>query len=172
MVRVMAAILPLFSNYERCIANPRFLGTKLLHSTFADPNLSSYVGEETRRQIFDCKPASITQARLHLFRTDLESNEVTGTAFANDRISPETHPSVHTISFAQRELIYHESRGHDGRYKATSLYQYFLELCTAGQKLSIQIKSEPLVLVDPLSRSILDFRRRTTKFSLIFWAYS
>jgi len=118
---------------------------------------------EMRRQILGDKPASIKQVHLHAFSTDLDSDEVTGTPSTNDMICPNAVPKVHDLTFAQRELIYHESRGHDGCYKPLALYQHFFDLCPPGQKLSIQIKKEPSVLVDLFTRRILKFQMKGPK---------
>ena len=142
-------------NHERCLADGRFRGCKLLNSTFSDPNLIDHILPEMREQTVANKPPSVKQVHLHAFLID--SNDVTGTPSTDDAISPEAFPEVQTLSFAKRELIYHESRGHDGCYKAIELYQQFFDLCPQGQKLSIQIKNEAPVLVFPFTRRILEF---------------
>ena len=152
-------------NYERCIADGRFRGCKLLSSTFSDPNLTDSMFPEMRRRILDGKPKSVTQVHLHTFL--IESKEVTGTPSTNDLISSKASSQVQALPFSQRELIYHESRGHDGCYKAIELYQEFFELCPPGQKLSIQIKNEEPVLVSPFTRNILEFTMKGPKLLTI-----
>ncbi|CZR58252.1 uncharacterized protein PAC_08143 [Phialocephala subalpina] len=122
---------------------------------------------EVRRQILGSKPASVNQVRLHVFGIDSDSDEVTGTPSMNDIIHPDASPELQALTFAQRESIYHESRGHDGCYKAILLYQHLFDLCPAGQKLSIQIKNEAPVLVDPSARKILEFKMNGPKLLTI-----
>jgi hypothetical protein len=148
-------------NYERCISDQRFRGCKLLHSTLVDPSLIDKVPPEMRQQILDSKPASVKQVHLHVFRID--SDETTGTPSTNDITCVDAEPDVQALPFAQRELIYHESRGHDGCYKAIELYQHFFDLCPAGQQLSVQLKNEPPVLVSPFARRILEFKMKGPK---------
>lgn len=66
----------------------------------------------------------------------------TGTPSTICLIHPQAAPLTHNLTFAERERIYHESRGHDGCYKAIGLYQYFFNLLPPGQKLSVRVKNE------------------------------
>jgi MYND finger len=151
-------------NYERCISDRRFRGCKLIHSTFADPNLLDQIEPEFR-QMLDSKPTSVKKIHLHVFRID--SDEITGTSSTNDIICPDAVPAVHALPFVQRELIYHESRGHDGCYNAIELYQQFFDLCPPGQALSIQLKNELPVQVSPFTRRILEFKMKGPKLLTI-----
>ncbi|KAH8784392.1 hypothetical protein BGZ57DRAFT_974008 [Hyaloscypha finlandica] len=121
--------LTILLNYERCIADLRFRGCKLFNSTFADPTLIDNMASDNlmHQTILPRKPASVKQVHLHAFR--IESDQVTGTPSTNDIIDRNAPLDVQALPFAQRELIYHESRGHDGCYKAIELYQHFFELC-------------------------------------------
>ncbi|KAH8747093.1 hypothetical protein F5882DRAFT_422573 [Hyaloscypha sp. PMI_1271] len=155
--------LTILLNYERCIADLRFRGCKLFNSTFADPTLIDNMASDNlmHQTILPRKPASVKQVHLHAFR--IESDQVTGTPSTNDIIDCNAPLDVQALPFAQRELIYHESRGHDGCYKAIELYQHFFELCPPGQNLSIQIENETPVLVSPFSRRILEFKMKGPK---------
>jgi hypothetical protein len=135
----------------------------LFRSSFAEPTLvDSLTSDKVMHQwILASKPASVKQVHLHAFR--IESAQVTGTPSINDILDLHAQPELQALSFAQRELIYHESRGHDGCYKAIALYQHFFELCPLGQALSIQIKNETPVLVSHFSRSILEFKMKGPK---------
>jgi hypothetical protein len=148
-------------NYERCKSDPRFEGVKLLHSTFADPTLTNQISPEMRRLVLDNKPPLVKQIHLHVFGPD--SDGFTSTLSTYDAVHPTASPTVHNLTFAQRGLIYHESRDHDGCDKALALYQHFFDICPVGQKLSIQIKNEEPVLVDPYPRSILEFKTKGPK---------
>jgi hypothetical protein len=148
-------------NYERCRSDPRFQGIKLLHSTFADPTLTNQLSPEMRQLLLGSQPPSVKQIHLHAFGPD--SDNFTATLSSYDAFHPTAGPTVRSLTFAQRELIYHESRDHDGCYKALALYQHFLDLCPVGQKLSIQIKNEEPVLVDRYPRSILEFKMKGPK---------
>lgn len=57
-------------------------------------------------------------------------------------IHPDASSKVKALTHNQKELIYHESHGHDGCYKAIALFQYFFGLCPPGQQISIQITNE------------------------------
>ncbi|PMD17196.1 hypothetical protein NA56DRAFT_648917 [Hyaloscypha hepaticicola] len=155
--------LTILLNYERCISDPRFLGCKLFNSSFAEPTIIDDMASDKlmHQMVLASKPASVKQVHLHAFR--IESDQITGTPSINDIIDRHAPPNVQALPFAQRELIYHESRGHDGCYKAIELYQHFFELCPPGQTLSIQIKNERPVLVSPFSRRILEFKMKGPK---------
>ena len=155
--------LTILLNYERCVADPRFRGCKLFHSSFADSTLiNNLTSDKVMHQwILASKPASVQQVHFHAFR--IESDQVTGTPSINDIIDRDAPLEVQALPFAQRELIYHESRGHDGCYKAIALYQHFFDLCPPGQTLSIQIKNETPVLVSPFSRNILEIKMKGPK---------
>lgn len=57
-------------------------------------------------------------------------------------IHPDASPLVKGLSFEQKEIIYHESRGHSGCFKAGGLFQFFFELCPGEQKLEVRIAGE------------------------------
>jgi hypothetical protein len=61
-------------------------------------------------------------------------------------------PLVEELSFAQRELIYHETHANDSSYMAWGLYQMFFDMCQPGQKVSLQIKNEVHFLRDAFDR--------------------
>lgn len=112
------------------------------------------------QNILNSKPASVKQIHAHVFCT---TDSATGSPSTNDIISTGAPQQARTLTFAQRETIYHESRGHDGCYKALALYQAFFELCPMEQLISIQIKKEAPVLVSPHLRQILEFKVKDPK---------
>jgi hypothetical protein len=57
-------------------------------------------------------------------------------------IHPKAAPNVQALTHKQRELLYHETRGHDGYFKAIGLFQFFFELCPPGQRVLIQLTNE------------------------------
>jgi hypothetical protein len=141
-------------NYERCASDPRFQKSQLVHSTFADQALILRATPELRR-LLATKPATIEQIHMHAFCTESDDS---GTPSTNDVMSPNAFPAAQALTFAQREFIYHESRGHDGCYKALALYQAFFDLCPLDQQVSIQIKKENPILVTPFLRQIVEFQ--------------
>lgn len=101
---------------------------------------------------------------MHAFCSESDDS---GTPSTNDILSRSAFPQAKTLSFAQREYIYQESRGHDGCYKAIALYQAFFDLCPANQQLSIQIKKEDPALVSPFLRQIMEFKLQGPKLTVI-----
>jgi hypothetical protein len=148
-------------NYERCKSDPRFQEIKLLHSTFANRTLTTQISPEMRQLLLGSQPSLVKQIHLHDFGPD--SDNFTATLSTYDAFHPTAGPIVRSLTFAQCELIYHESRDHDSCYKALALYQHFFDLCPVGQKLSIKIKNEAPVLVDLYPRSILEFKMKGPK---------
>lgn len=63
-------------------------------------------------------------------------------------IHPGAEQAFQALSVAERELIYLESRNHDGCFKAAVLFGMFISLCPASQQLSVQIMDEEPVLID------------------------
>jgi hypothetical protein len=57
-------------------------------------------------------------------------------------VHPNASPVVKALTDSQLESLFYETRGHDGCYKAIGMYQYFFDLCSPEQKLSIQITNE------------------------------
>jgi len=57
-------------------------------------------------------------------------------------IHPQASARTKDLSFAQRELIYHQSRGHDSSKHVYGLFQLFFELLPPEQLISIRFKNE------------------------------
>jgi hypothetical protein len=87
-------------------------------------------------------PSSIfRQANVHIF--DAYTEPVTSDPPSTTcSIHPEASPQVKALSSQQRELIYHETHGHNGCFKALGLFDAFFQLSPPGQTLSIQIRGE------------------------------
>ena len=57
-------------------------------------------------------------------------------------IHPKADPTIKNLTHAQLELIYHETHGHGGCFKAIGMYEFFFDLFPDGQNISIQIADE------------------------------
>lgn len=73
-------------------------------------------------------------------------------------IHPECNPTSHSLSPAQLEDIFYESRSHNGCCNTLTLYQESFDLCPPDQELEIQIKNEEPVLVKIFPRLIIEFK--------------
>ena len=78
----------------------------------------------------------ISKKSIHRFipHRDTSSEYILATCL----VHPDAAPEVHALSLADRDLIFNETRGHNGCYKAAGLYHDFFDLCPPGQKLTIQ----------------------------------
>jgi hypothetical protein len=150
--------LTVLLNYERMIADDRFRGTVLTKSTFADPSLFPHLSNKVEL------PSTIVYVLLYLPRDLLKiltktiicskkdyhefrvlnpppkpGNESTICEYLPEEDVKKKYPS---LRFAQRELVYHESRSHDCCAKAVGLFGLFFGLCPKGQTVSVQVTNE------------------------------
>lgn len=92
---------------------------------------------------FEEERASISHRKFNVFERCANSSTLDpGPPSAICSIHPDAPPEVKALTFAQRELIYHQTRGHDSCYKAMGIFEFFFQLCTPGQKLKIQLRDE------------------------------
>ncbi|KAF5869546.1 uncharacterized protein Bfra_010740 [Botrytis fragariae] len=149
-------------NYERLVSDPRYKSTSLHSSTIADQTLLLRLeGNALIRK----RPASIQKINVHTFHYDTSTPDSTqdltletSTTLATCTIHPSCDLATRPLSSTQLEDIFYESRSHDGCYKALMLFQEFFSFCSSDQQLSIQIKNEEAILVDPFPRSIIEFK--------------
>ena len=150
--------LTVLLNYERMIADDRFRGTVLTKSTFADPSLFPPISSKVEL------PSTIVYVLLYLPRDLLKILTKTNICSKKNYhefqvLNPPPKPGSESticeyiptedvktkypsLGFAQRELVYYETRSHDGCYKAVGLFELFFGLCPKGQTVSIQITNE------------------------------
>ncbi|RDL38387.1 uncharacterized protein BP5553_02727 [Venustampulla echinocandica] len=132
--------LTVLLNYEFMVSDPRFHGVRFLLSSVADattlPTIKGRIPD-----LFKNLPATIRKQSLNQFVT-FEEPLPADIASTTILIHPDAAPSVQALTFAQRELIYHETHSSDGCLKAIALFQFFFDLCSPGQKLSIQLTNE------------------------------
>ncbi|PVH72699.1 hypothetical protein DL98DRAFT_609844 [Cadophora sp. DSE1049] len=133
-------------NYELMISDPRFKDTELIISSFADPQESETFKTLNPKFVKD-QPESVRQLNLHLFEKLAEPSAVEHPSTIVD-LHPNAEPLSGNLTFAQRELIFLESRNHSGCFKAAGMYQMFFKLCNPDHKLLIRIKDEEPLLVD------------------------
>ncbi|KAI6711912.1 hypothetical protein JHW43_005577 [Diplocarpon mali] len=120
--------------YEFMISDPRYRKFGLLATSLSNPDM--------------------LEANRHMFKMD-GRNRSLHRFLELDRPSPnerypattcEPHPNagwdVQNLSWAEKELVFQETRNHDGCYKAIGLLQYFFDWCPAEQKIMIQIADE------------------------------
>ncbi len=87
----------------------------------------------------------LRHTNYHIFMKDTESS-----VDDRERVNPSTACEVYpqatkktkNLSFSQRELIYHESRGHDPSKHVCGLFQLFFELLPPEKLISIRFKNE------------------------------
>ncbi|TGO23565.1 hypothetical protein BPAE_0128g00170 [Botrytis paeoniae] len=149
-------------NYERLVSHLRYKHISLHSSTIADQTiLPRLEGNALIRK----SPASIQKINVHTFHYNASTPDSTQDLALETSTTPATciiHPSceiaTRSLSSTQLENIFYESRSHDGCYKALILFQEFFSFCSSDQQLSIQIKNEESVLVNPFPRSIIEFK--------------
>jgi hypothetical protein len=149
-------------NYERMISNPLFEGVRLLQSTLTEPTLIWDLTGHARAIMYTPgAPTSIKyatphnekcfrtllidhtfrQTNVHIFERYIEP-KTSDTPSTTCAIHPAARPETKALTPSQRELVYHETRGHSSCFKAIGLFNTFFKLCPPGQKLSIQIRNE------------------------------
>ncbi|KAK2630003.1 hypothetical protein QTJ16_000823 [Diplocarpon rosae] len=121
--------------YEFMVSDPRYRKFGLFATSLSNPAML-----EANRHMFKMDGRSV--ASLHRF-LELEKPP------PDERYPAATcepHPNagwaVHNLSWVEKELIFQETRNHDGCYKAIGLFQYFFDWCPAEQKVLIQVPDE------------------------------
>ncbi|KAF7932479.1 uncharacterized protein EAE98_003778 [Botrytis deweyae] len=149
-------------NYERLVSDPRYKRTSLHSSTISDQTILPRLEGNA---LIKKRPASIQKINVHTFHHDASTPDSTqdlaletSTTQATCTIHPSCDVATRSLSSTQLENIFYESRSHDGCYKALILFQEFFAFCSSDQQLSIQIKNEEAVLVNPFPRSIIEFK--------------
>ncbi|TVY58054.1 hypothetical protein LSUE1_G009562 [Lachnellula suecica] len=147
--------LTVLLNYERLVSDPRFKDQELVVSSIADPSVISR-GIDQNPGLFANELSTIKHRYINQFAVsdDHPSSDPLPTIFS---IHPDAERPTKALSFADRELIYHLTHGHDGCFVAIGLYQLFLELCPPEQELSLQITNETPIIVNPQEREITEF---------------
>ncbi|KAH6722623.1 hypothetical protein BKA61DRAFT_729934 [Leptodontidium sp. MPI-SDFR-AT-0119] len=141
--------------YEKMATDPRFVDHGLVVSSTADPGVLA-AGEMQNPSFFSSCPRTIIRRSLHQFEQVNDApSSIESTAMC--KVSPNAGPEVKNLTVAQLDSIYYESLGHNGCYSSISLYQYFFQLCPPDQRISIQIKNEEPVIVDPSTRQTIEF---------------
>jgi hypothetical protein len=157
--------LTVLLNYERCVSNPRFQNAGLFSSTFADPGLQ--LRAPWTEQLLRDKPSSVQEVHFHMFKPT--ANSLTETPSATENISPAAPKNVKDLPRKDLESIYYEIRGHDGCFKAVGLYDAFFDLCPNDQQVSIQIKKEAPVLLNPFAHVMLKYKMTGPKLITIIY---
>ncbi|KAL2068624.1 hypothetical protein VTL71DRAFT_14961 [Oculimacula yallundae] len=149
--------ITLLINYERMISDPRYKNLKLGGSTRGDPNMSEGV-KMLIPNIWEGEAESVTRRSVHLFAPEEGEAKI---ATKNPPATCELHSfaseGVKALSLADRDLIFHETRGQNGCYNATGMYQDFFALCPKGQEISVQIGNETPVIIDATHRLIFEY---------------
>ncbi|XMA09495.1 hypothetical protein WAI453_002286 [Rhynchosporium graminicola] len=171
--------ITLLINYERMISDPRYKGLKLGGTSRGDPQMITGVMKIAPR-IWDNEPESVKRRTVHIFAPELENpkSDTVDTADTTDTTDSKTPPAacdIHSsasagviaLSPAERDLIFHETRAHDGCYNATGMYQDFFALCPPGQEISIQVGNETPVSIDVSRRVILEYTLHEPKHNIL-----
>lgn len=127
--------LTVLLNYERTTSDWRLVNTRLLNTSFVDPNAWSTITPKEHKRYLPNKPTTLQEENIHIFHpyTEPENSKPLATCLIHPLASPEVqNPSPKT-----RDLIYNISRGNNGCYFAIYIYDHFFELCPKGQKISI-----------------------------------
>ncbi|PBP25197.1 hypothetical protein BUE80_DR004048, partial [Diplocarpon rosae] len=128
--------------YEFMVSDPRYRKFGLFATSLSNPAML-----EANSHMFKIDGRSVANRSLHRF-LELEKPP------PDERYPAATcepHPNagwaVHNLSWVEKELIFQETRNHDGCYKAIGLFQYFFDWCPAEQKVLIQVPDEKPLLV-------------------------
>ncbi|KAH6694814.1 hypothetical protein BKA61DRAFT_662751 [Leptodontidium sp. MPI-SDFR-AT-0119] len=153
-------------NYERMTSDPLYKGLKLGGSTRGDRNLSEGI-KKILPKIWGSEPESVMRRSVHMFDTDTETGTPSSTnPPATCSIHPYASVGVKGHSRADLDLIFHETRGQNGCYNATGMYQDFFALCPEGQQVSIQIANEDPVLIDATARMVFEYTLHAPKHDI------
>ncbi|KAF7940736.1 uncharacterized protein EAE97_006922 [Botrytis byssoidea] len=141
-------------NYERLVSDPRYKQTSLHSSTISDQTM-----------LPQSDPQAFKKINVHTFHHDASTPDSTqdqaletSTTQAISTIHPSCDIATRSLSPTQLENIFYESRSHDACHKALILFKKKFAFCSSDQQLSIQIKNEDAVLIDPFPLSIIEYK--------------
>ncbi|KUJ13715.1 uncharacterized protein LY89DRAFT_672006 [Mollisia scopiformis] len=142
-------------HYELMVSDPRYEGTALFQTSFADP---AVIARIQKQFVSDAEkhPESIEKMVFHQFN-EHKSSSKEPIPLTTCEIHPHANEMVKRLTPIEVEQIYLESRNHDGCFKAIGLFQFFFELCPAGQMISIQVGNEAPLIVNPKDRACTEF---------------
>jgi hypothetical protein len=150
--------LALLLNYERMASDPRFKNLGLQYSSAANDYVKK-IKDFQWPTFSKNEPASLESVSslmnnlinllicwihrhtwLHQF-TFMEIKEEANPATVTI-LHPKAFPHAKQQGYAEREGIYHHTRGSREGFNSACLFQYFFDLCPPGQQLAIQFEGE------------------------------
>ncbi|PBP21199.1 hypothetical protein BUE80_DR007767 [Diplocarpon rosae] len=123
--------------YEFMVSDPRYRKFGLFATSLSKPDML-----EAHRHMFKMDGRSVVNRSLHRFLELEKPPPHERYPAATCEPHPQAGGDVHNLSWLAKELIFHETRNHDGCYKAIGLFQYFFDWCPAEQKVLIQVPDE------------------------------